>query len=746
MSPAARAPSPDQILRASFRRSDDPYAGADPSAARRITALLAGLSAVLALAFAPMSPPTEAAGPVGWLALAAFVAACLAGVRHIARGGDDGVTFDALLAGSYAGVGGVALIEALAGGHSSYAALYMLWLGAGVGVHPPRRAIAFMAVVLAAHALPLAYDGWDGATARAIATSSLLWLAIGVVLLVLIANVRGQRVRLRTVERSARAEAEEAAKRVRDLQQVTDVALAQLSLDELLGELLRRISRVLDLDAAAIMLTDDSGHALVVRAAEGVEATRDGEPVRIPYGDGCAGRVAAERRTVLLSDVQASDEVDPLFSGSGVRALAGVPLVAANRVIGVIEAASERRPAFSPHDVRLLALAADRLSQAIERTQMNERAHHIAETLQRALLPDRLPGVPGVALAARYLPGGPGTDVGGDWYDVVPHPDGRVGLTMGDVVGRGVAAASLMGQLRNAFRVYALDRNAPEEILDKVNVMLNEFEPGQMATAVHIEFDPRDDRLCFAGAGHPPPLVRYAGGSAEFLRSGPTAPLGVLPYARYEQRAGELPPGATLLVYTDGLVDRPDTSLTNALTDLRDAVASGPAEPDALCEHVLRSLLPGDAPGDDIALLALQSVPIEGPALDLDVPADPHELVLVRHSLLRWLDAAQVDRRDARRVTLACNEACMNAIEHAFAPSLKDAAVEGRVQVHAQIDGAGVDVLVTDHGHWRERRATSGGRGIALMRSLMDEVDVTPSTEGTTVRLHRAVALRQPPV
>ncbi len=738
MPEAQRPASRLAILRASFRRSDDPYAGADISAARRIAALLAALSAVLACAFGPMSPPTAMIGSAGWIVLAAFVVACGAAVWWVTNESHP-VTFDQLLAISYAGVAGVAILEWLAGGHSSYAALFMLWLGSGVGVHPPRRAAPFLLVVLAAGALPLVYDGWDSDMARAIATDGLLWLAIGSVLLVLIASIRGQRVHMRSVERSARAEAEQAAKRVRDLQQVTDVALGQLPLDDLLHELVVRISGVLDLDAAAIMLTDENGGTMTVRAAQGVATTREGKPIRINPGDGCAGRVAEERRTILLEDIDASDDLDPVFRDTGVRSLAAVPLVAGERVIGVIEAASERRRAFSPHDVRMLALAADRLSQAIERTQVNERAHHIAETLQRALLPDRLPGVPGVALAARYLPGGPGTDVGGDWYDVIPSPDGRVGLVMGDVVGRGVAAASLMGQLRNAFRVYALDGKPPEEILDKVNVLLHQFEPGQMATAVHLDFDPREDAVCFAAAGHPPPVLRLPDGSADFMRGTPSAPLGVLPYTRYHQQKARLPAGATLLVYTDGLVDRPDTSLTNGLSDLLAAVASGPADPDELCEHVLHALLPGGPPGDDIALLALQSVPIAGDELHLEVPSDANELALVRHSLSRWLEAAEVDERDAYRVTIAANEACMNAIEHAFAPAGLP------LQVDAHIENGGVDVRVRDHGRWRERSDGPGGRGLDLMRSLMDQVDVTPAAGGTTVRMHRSVVRRRRP-
>jgi len=247
--------------------------------------------------------------------------------------------------------------------------------------------------------------------------------------------------------------------------------------------------------------------------------------------------------------------------------------------------------------------------------------------------------------------------------------------------------------------------------------------------------------VCFAAAGHPPPLLRLADGTTDFLRGTPSAPLGVLPYTRYHQQAERLPAGATLLIYTDGLVDRPDTSLTNGLTDLRAAVAAAPPDPEGLCEHVLRTLLPGGPPGDDIALLALQSVPIEGRALHLDVPADPNELALVRHSLSRWLEAADVDARDAYRVTIAANEACMNAIEHAFAPS------EELLHVDAQIDNGDVAVQVRDHGRWRDREGSgSGGRGLALMRSLMDEVDVAPESGGTTVHLRRSVARRQAPV
>jgi anti-sigma regulatory factor (Ser/Thr protein kinase) len=398
----------------------------------------------------------------------------------------------------------------------------------------------------------------------------------------------------------------------------------------------------------------------------------------------------------------------------------------------VVQVGTRRQRRFSDDDQRLLQLAADRISQAIERTRLNERAHQVAETLQRALLPDRLPEIPGVGLAARYLPGGPGTDVGGDWYDVVELLDGRVMAVMGDVVGRGIAAAALMGQLRNAFRVYAQEHDRPAEILDRMNVLLDQVSPGQMATAVVLVFDPASGALCFAAAGHPPPVVLGARGTATFLERTPSVPLGVLPYGRYRVYDGVLEPGAGVLLYTDGLIERRGLPLGTGLERLRRAVASAPHDPDALCEHVLAVVLPDGPPGDDVALLALQNAPVGGPRLHLALPAEPDELAGIRHTLERWLDSADVGEVDAYRITLATNEACMNAIEHAH----------GRTafEVDAEITGHEVGVTVRDRGRWRApRHSGGGGRGLDMMRELMDDVEVTPAEDGTLVRMRRFV-------
>lgn len=716
-------------LRRAFARESDPYAGADLGAARRLVPLLVVLSTLLALAFLPMMPPTQAIGDAGWAIAAALLVAQLVAVRRLARP-EHPATPNALLAVAYGGVAGVALLEWLAQAHSPYMLLFMLWLGAGVGVHPPRRAAPFIVAVLVAGSFPLLYSPADPDAPRDIAATSLLWLAMGIVLMLLIASVRTQRLRLRTDERSAVMRAEKAARRVRSLEQVTDVALAQLPLDDLLAELLSRIGAVLELDSAAIFLTDEDGEALAVRATHGLP---DGAGIRVRLGEGCAGRAAKERRALRLDDIQTTDDLDPLFRTTEIRALLAVPLAVEGRVIGVVQVGARHQRRFSDDDERLLQLAADRISQAIDRTRLNERAHQVAETLQRALLPDRLPEIPGVGLAARYLPGGPGTDVGGDWYDVVPLIDGRVMAVMGDVVGRGIPAAALMGQLRNAFRVYVQEHDEPAEILDRMNVLLDQVSPGQMATAVVLVLDPTGGRLCFAAAGHPPPVVLSPDGGATFLETTPSVPLGVLPYGRYRVFEGELEPGAAVLLYTDGLVERRDLPLSAGLESLRTAVAFAPLDPDALCEHVLASMLPDGPPGDDVALFALRNAPIEGPRLRLELPADPNELAGVRHTIERWLEAANVEERDAYRVTLATNEACMNAIEHAHGRS--DFEVDAAIS-----DEFEVDVSVRDRGSWREPRETGGGgRGLEMMRELMDAVEVTQGADGTTVRMRRSV-------
>jgi serine phosphatase RsbU (regulator of sigma subunit)/anti-sigma regulatory factor (Ser/Thr protein kinase) len=651
------------------------------------------------------------------------VALSLAGARWILQSGER-IGFQQLLIIGYLGLAQTALLQWLAGGASPYRALFLLWLGAGVGTQTPRRGLMFIVAVVGFGSLPLAYS--SGAHTRVdVATDALLWVAIGSVLLVLIARVRSQRAALQEIQDDARARAEEAVRKVRGLEAVADAALAHLPFDDLLNELLERVSDVLDVERAAILLRDDD--QLVLRAARGGGTTQSR---RLPLGAGVAGQVAEESRPVFAEDISATRSV---VWRDEVRSVLGVPLlVEGGRAIGVLQVGTSEGRRFSEDDAQLLQLAADRLAVAIDRARLNEQAHHIAATLQRSLLPSTVPEVPGLALATRYQPGADGAQVGGDLYDVVPYSDGRVGLAIGDVVGRGIDAASLMGQLRNALRAYALEDDRPEQVVERLNSLMHHWQNDRIATLLYLVLDPKTGHLSFASAGHLPPLVRAPDGSASYLTGGEYVPLGVLPFGGYTSGQAELEPGSMVFLYTDGLVEERGVSIEDGLERLRAAMETGPEEPDALCDHLLATVPPHGAAGDDVAVLATQLLPVDESKLELSLPAEPESLALMRRSLERWLNAIGVVGDLAYEITVACGEACMNAVEHAYPPG------DAVFQLRAVNEAGAIDVTVRDFGYWRPPRKGGGrGRGLELMRRLMDSVKVVPGPEGTTVHLRR---------
>ncbi len=265
-------------------------------------------------------------------------------------------------------------------------------------------------------------------------------------------------------EQAARQEAEQMAGMVHGLQVLLDAALVHRDLDTMLGALLPRICEVLNAEAGTIALSDPDG-ALIVHSST---APRVGEePTRIELGEPVAGLVAESGEPLLLQDPEPDLPKDPALKGMG--SILSVPLKAGGVVTGVIQVGVPAPRHFTEDDLLLLGLAADRVAIAIDHAKVFEREHRIAETLQSSLMPDRLPQLPGLAAAARYLPAANEAEVGGDWYDVIPMPAGRVGLVMGDVAGKGLAAASLVGRLRSAMRAYALDGHDPPAAVCRLN-------------------------------------------------------------------------------------------------------------------------------------------------------------------------------------------------------------------------------------------------------------------------------------
>jgi anti-sigma regulatory factor (Ser/Thr protein kinase) len=362
-----------------------------------------------------------------------------------------------------------------------------------------------------------------------------------------------------------------------------------------------------------------------------------------------------------------------------------------------------------------------------------EEERSLAATLQRSLLRERLPDLPGCRVAARYLPGSSDAEVGGDWYDLIPLRDGRVGMVIGDVVGRGIAAAARMAHLQSAVRAYALEGLRPSVVLERTNAFALELERPGMATLLYAVLDAEAGALRFASAGHPPPLIINSGGEVRFAEGTAGNPIGAVGFASYEESATSVGAGSVVVLYTDGLVERSDVPLTQGLEELRVAVADLPPEPDSLCRALPDAVLPR-APTDDTALLAVKLEPLGGMPLAITLPAESESLAPVRGVLARWLREAGADDVEIYETLVAVGEACANAIAHAYP------ALEASFDVAGTVNGPEIEIAVRDYGRWRPPRGEVRRRGLRLMEELMDSVAVDKGDSGTTVTLRRRLA------
>ncbi len=388
--------------------------------------------------------------------------------------------------------------------------------------------------------------------------------------------------------------------RLRRIEAITDAALSGLNIAELLDELLERVRDLLKVDTATILLLDGHTGELVATATKGLEEeVRRGFRVRV--GHGFAGRVAATRRPVIIEDVTPADVVNPILLDKGIRTLLGVPMLANGGLVGVLHVGTLSLRQFTPDDVRLLQLVADRASLAGQaRAQVLDRQAALA--LQRSLLPTQLPDIAGVDMAARYLPGHD-LGIGGDWYDVFTLPSGWLGAVIGDVSGHGLPSAVVMGRIRSALRAYALDRDDPAEALTSLDRKIHHLEAGTLTTAVYALIAPDRARVHLTCAGHLPPLVAVPGQPTRPVDLRVDRPLGVgRPSATRHTTVMDLPPGAALVFYTDGLVERRGELIDTGIDRLARAVTSGPA--DALCDHIMARST--EHPTDDVALLVIR--------------------------------------------------------------------------------------------------------------------------------------------
>ena len=357
----------------------------------------------------------------------------------------------------------------------------------------------------------------------------------------------------------------------------------------------------------------------------------------------------------------------------------------------------------------------------------------IAIGLQRALLPGRLATLPRLALAARYEAGSDVLEVGGDWYDAFALPDGRVGLTVGDVVGHGLAAAAAMGQLRTALAALAQHAAGPGELLTRLEGFLLRSGTTDFATVCYAVLDPSTGVLDYASAGHPPMLLVTASGETHLLDGAQSAPLTGLDEHARPQASVVLEPGSLLVLYSDGLVERRGERFSRGLRRLQQAGESIGAVPlDQFCDDLVVALGVAASRDDDVVVLAVRFAGAEDRSYRRTFPARAEELRSLRASMRRWLDERAVGEPARSGLLLAVGEACANAIEHAY----RDGA-DGAVEVDiAETADRTLLVRVSDSGTFREPedRGDDRGRGTHIMRSLTDDFSRESTPAGTTVR------------
>ncbi|MFF0833967.1 MULTISPECIES: SpoIIE family protein phosphatase [unclassified Streptomyces] len=441
------------------------------------------------------------------------------------------------------------------------------------------------------------------------------------------------------------------------------------------------------------------------------------------------------------------------------RSWAFLPLTSAGRTMGAWMAAFTYPVAFTPDERAVLTTVARMLAQALNRAGAADTQRELTEGLQRSMLPSLGPEIPGMTVAARYIPTGGGLQVGGDWYDMIPLPAGRFALAIGDVQGHDVRAAGLMGQLRIALRAYASEGHRPDAVLSRAARFLHGITHDEhmtdlrFATCLYVEADPATGVLEIARAGHPDPAIRMADGTVMMRPTAGGVPLGVDPDADYPTTRFPLEPGETLMLCTDGLIETGGHDMESGwrrirailedhrgdLESMADALVQGVHGPSS--HHTTGPL--ADRREDDIALLLLcrgagggrAGVPVPPSRLRrtlLPVAQDEPERIAearrhLRELLHDWASAEQVDS-----AVLLVSEMVTNVLVHTDADALLSAEVAG------EPGGRRLRVEVTDSGddlphRRRPGELASSGRGLMLIELLADLWGVDPRGKGKSI-------------
>jgi anti-sigma regulatory factor (Ser/Thr protein kinase) len=423
-------------------------------------------------------------------------------------------------------------------------------------------------------------------------------------------------------------------------------------------------------------------------------------------------------------------DADPLTAAPQEAGTAGIALRHPRGVLVLWVELSEQR-AFSGEDHTLLTVLAGRLGQGLQRVDEVDKQRETAVALQHAMLgPARLPG----GFAVRYRPASEPLQVGGDWYDVVDLGQGRVALIVGDCVGHGLAAATVMGQLRSACRALLLEKSSPSAVLDGLDRFAARLPGADCTTAFCAVLTLASGELVYSSAGHPPAIMVQADGTTAMLDGGQGLPLTIRPGQGRPEAQATMPPRATLLLYTDGLVERRGTSIEDGMTRAADLVGDGRSqELDEVADHLMCSLEPAGGYPDDVAMLLYrQPAPLE-----MDFTADARHMGPGRAALRNWLTQVGVEHGQIQDMLVAAGEAVANAIEHGHRDR-----PDGVISLRANAVVDGLQVSVMDTGVWKTPRQVPGeyrGRGISLMRCLVQDLSIQSNDSGTTVHMYARI-------
>ncbi len=546
----------------------------------------------------------------------------------------------------------------------------------------------------------------------------------------LIARVRANLERARVREEAARQVAEH-ARVLHGLAEAATVLASAASLDDVLEAVTSQARELIGARQSITSMTSDQDPLQAITAvSRSDKSAAFEESAEAPDGSGISCLVCRENRPLRMTQPElgtTAGQQPPM------RGWLATPLVAADGSnLGLIQLSDKFEGEFTERDEDILVQLAAIASVRIERARADDRVRQVSATLQRSLLPTRLPDLDHATVAARYLPRSSDVDVGGDWYDVIVMPGGRILLAVGDVVGHGERAAAAMGQLRNALRAYALEGFGPAAVLGRLNRLGEASSEQHFSTVACLCFDPRTGLLQYANAGHPPPVVLDTDGTTRLVEGARGVPIGAASCSSYTELETSLEDGATLLLYTDGLVESRVRDLDQGLADLMAALRAGPADLDSLLDHVLAQV-PHAARDDDIALVALRVLHQPVTNLTLRLPVYAQALAALRAQVRDCLRSADVGENDVQELLVALGEAVANAIAHPIAPT------QPFIEVELRASADEVVATVRDFGQWNGKGDDNNrGWGMALMEALTD-VEIDDHGNGTVVTLRRSL-------